>query len=176
MFYRAIIVAYSLYFIFSSQAFAMQAEAPAKEQPSQNILNVEKVEYDDRADKIRRYYERYDLPLAEHAEDFVYYADKYEIDWTLVASIGFIESTGGKFACKTVGYNAWGWGSCSIGFDSYEQAIDHITWILSGTNPKMAHYYAGKDIRGILETYNPPEIVPDYADKVMREMKIMKSM
>ena len=44
---------------------------------------------------------------------------------------------------------------------------------LAGKNPNTAQYYADKDIRGILESYNPPHIVADYADKVMRQMEII---
>mgnify|MGYP001224666952 FL=1 len=109
------------------------------------------------------------------AEHFVVAAEKYDIDWRLVAAIGMIESTGGKFACQTADYSAFGWGSCKIDFDSYEESIDIISMNLGGHNPKTASFYKGKDLRGILESYNPPHIVPDYADKVMREMKKISS-
>ncbi len=167
--------------VFSSHAFALQAEAPL----GASALSLEEIQkhkekntpvIDDRVQKIERYFNRYHLPLAQEARWFVESADRYGIDWRLVASIGMIESTGGKFACKKVSYNAFGWGSCRYGFNSYREAIDVISKNLAGKNPKTAHHYAQKDTRGILEAYNPPSVVPDYADKVMREMDRMARM
>ncbi|MGB0925305.1 MAG: hypothetical protein ACPGTS_01190 [Minisyncoccia bacterium] len=172
--------------VFSSQVFAMQADAPTavptfvstvpvveKKPFFDSAIVPEPVIVDNRAEKIEKYFARHNLPLGGQAEYFIISADKYDIDWRLVAAIGFIESTGGEFACKTVGYNAWGWGSCTLGFDSYAEAIDVISKNLAGQHPKTAYHYADKDVRGKLESYNPPSIVPDYADKVMREMRII---
>lgn len=130
----------------------------------------------ERAAKIDRYYARHNLPLAGHGLGFVLAADKHDIDWRLVAAIGMIESTGGKFACKSVKYSAFGWGSCKISFSSYEESIDVISKNLGGDNPATAKHYAGKSLRGILESYNPPSVVPNYADKVMKQMDIISTM
>jgi hypothetical protein len=110
------------------------------------------------------------LPLAGYGMHFVRSADAAGIDWRLLPSIGFIESTGGKFACKTVSYAAFGWGSCRIAFSSYEESIERISQHLGGHIEATAHYYKGKDTLNILRTYNPPSIAPDYAQKVMRTM------
>ena len=170
---------------FSSHAFALQAEAPLGapsflinevQVPVEKKISVKIPVIDERIQKIEKYFDRYHLPLTKEARWFVESADRYGIDWRLVASIGMIESTGGKFACKNVGYNAFGWGSCKYGFHSYQEAIDFISKNLAGQYEKTKHHYAGKDTRGILEAYNPPSIVPDYADKVMREMDRMAKM
>lgn len=137
--------------------------APTKEQLEQ-------------AAKIDRYYSRYNLPLAGHGLAMVLAAEKYDIDWRLVAAIGMIESTGGKFACKKAKYSAFGWGSCKINFSSYEESIDVISKNLGGHNSATAKHYAGKDLRGILESYNPPSVVPNYANKVMKQMDIIAAM
>ncbi len=170
MSYKLFIVVYSIYIAFSSQAFALLENN--KVDTIDNSLELY-INNDIRVDKVRIFFNRYDLPLSEYAESFVVSADRYGIDWRIVAAIGFIESTGGKFACKKVEHNAFGWGSCTIGFDSYEEAIDHISMNLAGKYSKTSKYYAGKDIRGILEAYNPPSIVPDYADNVIRQMEII---
>ena len=109
------------------------------------------------------------------AEHFVDAAEAYDIDWRLVAAIGFIESTGGKFACKTADYSAFGWGSCKIDFDSYAESIDVISMNLGGHNPKTARYYAGKDVRRILWSYNPDTIRAGYGDMVINQMEIIAS-
>jgi hypothetical protein len=181
MSYKLFILFYSFYMAFSSHAFALQAEAPLgtpsfKEVPAGIIIIPEEKVIDERAEKIRKYFNRYNLPLAEQAELFVVSADKYHIDWRLLAAIGFIESTGGKFACKSVKANAFGWGSCKLGFNSYKESIDFISMNLAGEYHKTSHHYKGKDVKGILEAYNPPSVIPDYARKVMREMDIITSM
>jgi hypothetical protein len=185
--YKLLVIISSFYLSFTAQAFSPEAEAPLGGESFKQITTEEggedhlerkveelQKEYDAvRIEKIRAYYARYNLPLQYEAEHFVHYADKHGIDWRLVAAIGFIESTGGKHACKTASYSAFGWGSCKISFDSYEESIDVISRNLGGHNPKTAYAYKGKDTRGILEAYNPPSVVPDYADKIMRQMDII---
>ena len=125
----------------------------------------------ERAEKIDEFFRsKGNLPLAGYGMDFVVAADEYGIDWRLLPAIGFIESTGGKFACNRVSYSAFGWGSCRINFDSYEASIDIISRHLGGHEPNTAHFYAGKDTFDILQTYNPPHIVETYAQQVMRVM------
>ena len=125
----------------------------------------------ERAAKIDAFYiANGDLPLAGHGVAFVEAADKYGIDWRLVAAIGLIESTGGKHACKRVNYSAFGWGSCKINFSSYEESIDVISKNLGGHNPKTAPYYSGKTLTQILDAYNPPTIKPNYKKLVTRAM------
>ena len=186
--YKTSIIIYSLYIAFSAQVFALEAEAPLGGQSFKQILfddtaalerQKKELEYQlriERTEKIRSYYARYDLPLQYEAEYFVIAAEKYNIDWRLVAAIGFIESTGGKHACSTASYSAFGWGSCKINFDSYAESIDVISKNLGGHNPNTDHwYYQGQDHKELLETYNPPSIRPDYAFLVMREMEIIES-
>ena len=193
--YKGGIVLYALYLTFSSHVFALQAEAPERmevqgeelgalvapdfslrELEEREALEQERREREEKVLKIKKYFNRYHLPLAQQASIFVEKAEKYGIDWRLVAAIGFIESTGGKFSCGEGTYNAFGWASCKQTFSSYEESIDYISKNLAGKNPNTRMHYYGKDIRGILEAYNPPSVVPDYADKVMREMEIIAKM
>jgi hypothetical protein len=125
----------------------------------------------ERAAKIDAFYvAKGDLPLAGHGLAFVQAADKYGIDWRLVAAIGFIESTGGKHACKRVDYSAFGWGSCKIDFSSYEESIDVISKNLGGHNPKTATHYKDKSTKEILDAYNPPTVKPNYKKLVFKTM------
>jgi hypothetical protein len=183
--YKTSIIFYSLYITFSAQALVLTAEAPLGGESFRQILfddtaiierkiqdDIKKVRLD-RIAKIESYYARHNLPLQSQAEHFIIAAEEHGIDWRLVAAIGFIESTGGKFSCQTADYSAFGWGSCNIDFDSYAESIDVISMNLGGHNPNTEYFYKDKDIRGILESYNPPSIVPDYADQVMRQMEII---
>ena len=67
--------------------------------------------------------------------------------------------------------NGFGWGSCKIAFKSVDEAIETIAHHLGGNHPKTAKYYEGKDIEGILNTYNPPKYRPDYVLLVTKVMK-----
>jgi hypothetical protein len=58
--------------------------------------------------------------------------------------------------------NPFGYGSCKIGFDSFDHAIDAVTKNLAGLNPKTERYYKGKTITQIINTYNPPSVREDY--------------
>ena len=110
------------------------------------------------------------MPLSGYGMKMVEEAEKNNLDWRLLAAISVIESTGGKYKCKTAKDNPFGWGSCRIGFNSTEEAIEVVARNLGGNNPKTAYYYANKNTEGILKSYNPPSIVPDYSEKVFRVM------
>src|SRR5258708_3492168 len=64
---------------------------------------------------LNNYLDEYNSPLKEHAKDFIEAADRFGLDWKLVAAIAGVESTFGK---KIPGganptftsYNGWGWG------------------------------------------------------------------
>ncbi len=123
-----------------------------------------------RAEAIDNYFKERDMPLYGYGRKMVIEADKNNLDWRLLAAISVRESTGGKFACKKVSFSAFGWGSCKINFKSYDESIEVIARNLGGNNPKTSRYYANKDTYGILQAYNPPSIVPQYAQQVIKIM------
>jgi len=127
------------------------------------------------AKKIDAYFRDRSMPLAGAGEVFVREARKNNIDPFLVAAIAVRESSGGKNSCQSVPNSFLGWGSCRIGFDSTEQAIELVSWNLGGNNPNTAHFYAGKNTKAILQTYNPPSIVAEYAYEVMDIMERMRN-
>ena len=180
--YKILIITYSFYIAFSSQVFALEADAPLGGQSFAQLLLDDtaalersmRQREDERVAKIRAYYARYNLPLQHEAEHFIESADEHGIDWRLVAAIGFIESTGGKFACKNASYSAFGWGSCKIDFDSYAESIDVISMNLGGHNPNTARFYKDKTVKQILQAYNPDHIRPGYTNMVMRQMDIIE--
>ena len=199
--YKSAIVAYIIYFILSPQALAQKAQAPdqgaahtlAMAEPVSLLgeeviegfkfpeavlglntdINTEESAIDERILKIEAYYARHNLPLGDYAQEFVEAADRYDIDWRLVAAIGFIESTGGKFACQTADYSPFGWGSCKIDFDSYEHAIDVVSKNLGGHNPNTAYFYKDKSLKEVLYAYN--SVIPSYRQKILREMDKIES-
>ncbi len=136
-------------------------------------------ERQEKADKINAYFEQKKLPLSGHGMGMVLAAEKYGLDWRMIPAIAMKETTGGKFACpvtaKRTGdigytYNVFGWGSCGIRFDSYEDGFDTIARNLTGNNPGTARHYKGKDTVSILESYNPRHVVRDYPEQIIAIM------
>ena len=123
----------------------------------------------EKAKSIDDYFEVRDMPLAGMGMKMVEEAEKNDLDWRLLPAISVRESTGGKFACKNKN-NPFGWGSCKIGFDSTEKAIEVVAKNIGGNHPKTEKYYANKNVKQILRTYNPPSVVPRYAEQVIAIM------
>ncbi len=132
----------------------------------------EKITLTEQARAIDSYFEARNMPLKGFGAKMVEEAHKNDLDYRLIAAIAVRESTGGKQACKRVKFNPFGWGSCRIGFKSYDDAITILAKNLGGNNPNTARYYGGsKTIREVLEKYNPPSIVPTYASEVIKIME-----
>ncbi len=123
-----------------------------------------------KADAIDAYFKAHDMPLAGTGLKMATEAEKNGLDWRLVAAISVRESTGGKHDCIKVANNPFGWGSCKIGFKSNDAAIETIARNLGGNNPKTAMHYDAKTTKQILQAYNPPSIVPRYAEQVIAIM------
>lgn len=124
-----------------------------------------------KADAIDNYFEEHDMPLAGTGRKMVQEAEKNGLDWRLVAAIAVRESTGGINDCIKVDNNPFGWGSCRIGFKTLNDAIETVARNLGGNNPDTAHHYSGKNTKQILQKYNPPSVVPRYAEQVLSIMK-----
>jgi len=134
--------------------------------PSSQVLKA-------RAEAIDAYFAERDMPLKGMGEKMVEEALKNDLDWRLLPAIAVRESTGGKFECKKVPNNPFGWGSCKISFKSNEQAIETVARNLGGNNPNTARHYDEKTVIEILRAYNPPSIVPKYAEQVMAIMDVI---
>lgn len=73
--------------------------------------------------------DNYNSPLKNYALNFVEDADKYKLDYRLLAAISGVESTFGQ-QLPYNSYNAWGWGIYGdnmIRFNSYPEAITSIS-------------------------------------------------
>jgi transcriptional regulator with XRE-family HTH domain len=100
-------------------------------------------------------------PIENLTADFLAAADRHGLDWRLLPSIVFVESSGGKHG---VSANMMGWGSGKIRFRNATQAIFHISERLANSP-----IYAGKDVRTKLKIYNPAN--PKYADRIFQVME-----
>lgn len=89
-------------------------------------INISYDQVDSRALKLQAYLEARGSILAPYATDFVKAADKYNLDWKLVAAISGNESGFGQ-AYVLGTYNAWGWGGGYIRFGNWSDAIYQVS-------------------------------------------------
>ena len=85
--------------------FAGVACAPATVSPGQFIRSPAPHQ-DARLEAIRGFFERTRCPASEYSQAFLDAADDSGLDWRLLPSISFVESTGGKAAPYN---NIFGW-------------------------------------------------------------------
>ncbi len=122
------------------------------------------------AEAIDSYYAKYNMPLKGMGMKMAIESKKNGLDWRLIPAISVIESTGGKHSCQKVTNSFLGWGSCKINFESKDKAVEIVAWNLGGNNPNTDHHYEGKTTGEIIDTYNPPSIVPNYKSKIFKVM------
>ncbi|MBS1824946.1 MAG: helix-turn-helix domain-containing protein [Acidobacteria bacterium] len=115
---------------------------------------------DPRLSALRDFFERCSCPIAKDSDAFLVAADRHGLDWRMLPSIAYVETTGGK---HQKGGNPLGWGSGKIKFGSTRQAIHHVAERLA-----RSPIYAQKDLVGKLRTYNPAN--KQYAARVMEVM------
>ncbi|MCD4811788.1 hypothetical protein K8R14_04270 [bacterium] len=73
----------------------------------------------------------YNSPMQPYAQVFIVEADRYGLDWRLVASISGVESAFGNLIPHTGYNNGWGWrggpgGAYSV-FEDFGKGIEHVT-------------------------------------------------
>jgi hypothetical protein len=150
-------------FLSGSLVFAGIVTAPPAISTLQHLtLRPAVAEYrsDDRLLALRDFLQQSDCPVAEHAEVFLEAADDYDLDWRLLPSLSYVESSGGKAARNN---NIFGWNNGRAGFSSGAASIHAVGYQLANSI-----YYRNKDLDGILYAYNP---LPGYAAKVKLIMR-----
>jgi hypothetical protein len=115
---------------------------------------------DPRSAAVSRFFEKGDCPAKAWSHIFVEAADHYHLDWRLLPSISYIESTGGKAARNN---NLFGWDSGRAHFSSPSAGIHAVGYSLS-----HASQYRRKNLDQVLATYNPNA---DYAQRVKSVMR-----
>jgi hypothetical protein len=107
---------------------------------------------DSRVRILREYLEKYKSPLVPYAGTFVEIADKYNLDWKLVAAISGVESTFGR-EIPYESFNGWGWGIYGdnmIRFSSWNEGIETIS---EGLRNKYINKWGAKDVYEIGKFY-----------------------
>lgn len=124
-----------------------------------------------KAAKIDAYYAQYGLPLKGYGMKMVLAAEEHNLEWNLLPALAMRESTGGKFACKN---NPFGFGSCKIGYKSFDESIEAVAGHIGGNNPRTARYYANKDTKAKLKAYN--SVIPAYTSEIFGIMAKIEKM
>lgn len=89
-------------------------------------------------------------------------SDANALDWRLLPSISFVESTGGKSARNN---NLFGWDSGRAAFSSASACIHSVASSLA-----TSVLYRNKDVDGKLKTYNGSEGYVRKVKEVMRRI------
>jgi len=100
---------------------------------------------------LRKYLESHNSPLTDYADEFIFYADKYNLDWRLVPAISGVESTFGK-RIPLNSFNAYGWANGEYRFTSWENSIE----IVSKTLREKYLNKGAVTINQIARRYAPP--------------------
>jgi hypothetical protein len=149
---KNIIILFILTLIFAFNAHAVSAQQRASASSAETIIAGKETKADYRVKILEGYLNEQNSPLAPFAADFVRDADKYNLDWKLVAAISGVESTFG-LAIPTNSYNGWGWGVYGtnvIRFASWNEGIDTIS---QGLRERYMDQLGGKDIYQIGRVY-----------------------
>ena len=101
---------------------------------------------DPRAAGLRAFFEARQCPVAASTNVFLTEADEHRLDWRLLPSLAFVESTCGKFGHYN---NLFGWANGVTRFLSRREAIHEVARAMA-ENPA----YKGKDLKGKLWSFN----------------------
>jgi hypothetical protein len=115
---------------------------------------------DPRSSALKSFFGKQDCPAQHYIREFLDAADRYALDWRLLPSLAYVESTGGKAARNN---NLFGWDSGRAQFSSPTAGIHEVGYRLT-----HSALYKDKDLDGVLATYNPGE---EYARKVKAVMQ-----
>lgn len=146
----------------SLAVFAGMVSLPASVSPTQTHQSPAPPNYkqDPRLKRLEKFFRKAGCPAQKYSDVFLEAADSYDLDWRLLPSISFVESTGGKAAR---GNNLFGWDSGRAEFPTPTAGIQTVGYRLS-----HSELYRDKDVDGILATYNPNA---DYAERVKSVMR-----
>jgi len=139
--------------------FAGVVCAPATVSPVQFAQGSE-AHQDARLDALRGFFDKADCPAREYSQAFLDAADDYSLDWRLLPSISFVESTGGKAAPYN---NIFGWDNGRSKFSSPTAAIWGVAYQLGESK-----LYRDRSIDQLLSLYNPN---PGYGARVKSVMQ-----
>lgn len=136
--------------------------APITASVQQYVASAEVKKADPRLSRLQKFFGDRDCPLRAEAKDFLIAADQNQLDWRLLPSISFVESSGGKTYTNN---NVLGWASCKEKFSSVRAGIHYVAAQLG-----KSRRYKGKNTDRKLLIYNP---TPEYCQRVKAVMRVI---
>src|ERR1019366_8018383 len=134
--------------------------APVVLSPRQAPAPAPDYRTDPRLETLRTFFRNAASPAVEYAAAFLEAADYNELDWRLLPSLSYVETTGGKSARHN---NLFGWDSGHAEFASPVAGIHAVGYRLSHSD-----LYKDKKLDKLLSTYNPNA---EYGRKVKSVMQ-----
>lgn len=128
---------------------------------SDQDLTKNRKKFDLREAILRKFLKDKNCPDQEFTEVFIAEADAHGIDWRLLPSLAFVETSGGQ---KMKSNNLFGWANGKQKFATAREAIHTVASSLS-----QGPAYRGKTVLGKLLAYN--QETTDYAAMVMDIMR-----
>jgi hypothetical protein len=119
---------------------------------------------------LKDYLAQQNSPLTPYAPDFIYYADKYNLDWKLVAAISGVESTFGK-EIPPYSYNGWGWGVYGNNVIRFNSCQDGIKTVSQGLRTNYMDKWGGTDIYSIGAMYASSKAWPDHVEYYVNKIQ-----
>ncbi|HEY2015851.1 MAG TPA: hypothetical protein VGH38_20250 [Bryobacteraceae bacterium] len=140
--------------------FAGMVSLPAVSPKLAHSIPTPDYRKDPRFATLRKFFLKFDCPAWEYTHVFLEAADDYKLDWRLLPSLSYVESSGGKSARNN---NIFGWNSGRAQFSSPAAGIHTVGYRLAHSRP-----YRNKGLDEVLFTYNPN---PEYAAIVKSVMR-----
>jgi hypothetical protein len=140
--------------------FAGMVSLPSRVSTVQTQAQPADYRSDPRFRILSQFFHKTECPVEKYSAVFLEAADNYALDWRLLPSLSFIETTGGKSAHNN---NFFGWDSGRAQFPSPAAAIHAVAYRL-----KHSSLYKNKKLDKILAVYNPDA---EYGQKVKSVMR-----
>ncbi len=145
--------------ILSGVFLAVAAFLPAAVAPRLSETAAAERSHDPRLARLREFFSELGCPALKDAESFLEAADRNLLDWRLLPSISYVESTGGKNAPNN---NLLGWDAGRRKFASPADGIHTVAYNLS-----HGRRYRHKNLDQMLAAYNPNS---GYANRIKAVM------
>jgi hypothetical protein len=138
------------------------ASLPTILSPQQHRASAPDYRQDPRYTALHLFFDKGSCPASQYTNEFLAAADTYTLDWRLLPSISFVESTGGKAGRNN---NIFGWDSGRAQFSTPAAAIYTVGYRLAHSD-----LYRDKSLDAVLATYNPDAAYGRKVKTVMRRI------
>jgi len=163
--YLIILISILFLGITSQTAFAEEKAAVTSAKVILASAGKEQTE-DNRAKILKSFFDEHNSPLSDYADDFVKQADKYNLDWKLVAAISGVESTFG-LAIPPNSYNGWGWGVYGDNVHYFNSWDDGIETVSQGLREQYMDKWGATNIYEIGSLYAASPAWASHVDNYM---------